>query len=85
MYMKMFVVHSDIPPGQMDAPAWVLGVPKMLREKNKANVKFVTTYCSTPDKKIIGEFHADDKEVLSSALSKIGMPFTQIMEATKKI
>jgi len=34
---------------------------------------------------MIGEFHADDKDALSSALGKIGMPFTQIMEATKKI
>jgi hypothetical protein len=83
--MKMFVVHSDIPPGQLDAAAWVLGVPKMLREKNVGNVKFVTAYCCTPDKKIIGEFHADDKEALSGALSKIGMPYTQIMEASKKI
>jgi hypothetical protein len=83
--MKMFVVHSDIPQGQMDAAAWVLGIPKLLREEKVANVKFVTAYCCTPDRKIIGEFHGDNKEAVSSGLSKIGMPFTQIMEATKKI
>jgi hypothetical protein len=69
----------------MDAAAWVLGIPKLLREERVANVKFVTAYCCTPDRKIIGEFHADNKEAVSSGLSKIGMPFTQIMEATKKI
>ena len=83
--MKMFIVHSDIAQGEMDAPAWVLGIPKMLREKNVANVKFVTAYCCTPDRKIIGEFHADDKDALRNALTKIGMPFTQVMEATRKI
>jgi hypothetical protein len=83
--MKMFVVHSDIPPAAMGAEAWILGIPKMLREEKVANVKFVTAYCCTPDKKMIGEFHADNKESLSSGLSKIGMPFTQILEATKKI
>jgi hypothetical protein len=83
--MKMFVVHSDIPPGQVDVAAWVLGIPKMLREKNVSNAKFITAYCCTPDKKMIGEFHADNKDALSSALGKIGMPFTQIMEATKKV
>ena len=83
--MKMFVVHSDIPPGQMDVAAWAFGIPKMLRQGNVANVKFVTAYCCTPDKKMIGEFNADNKEALTSGLSKIGLPFTQIMEATKKI
>jgi hypothetical protein len=83
--MKMFVVHSDIPPGQVDVAAWVLGFPKMLREKSVTNVKFVTAYCCTPDKKMIGEFQGDDKAAVSSALTKIGMPFTQIMEVSKKI
>jgi len=83
--MKMFVVNSDIPPAAMGAEAWILGIPKMLRQENVANVKFVTAYCCTPDKKMIGEFNADNKEALTSGLSKIGLPFTQIMEATKKI
>jgi hypothetical protein len=83
--MKMFVVHSDVPPGEMDVTAWVLGIPKLLTQNRVPNVKFVTAYCCTPDRKIIAEFQADDKQVVSSALTKIGMPFTQIMEATKKV
>jgi hypothetical protein len=80
--MKVFIVNSDIAPGEMDSIAWVRGIPKMFTESKIENVKFKTAYCCTPDKKMIGEFHADDKETLRSGLTKIGFPFAEIHEVT---
>jgi len=55
----------------------------MLRNAKIENVNLKTAYCCTPDRKIIAEFEGPDKETVSSALSKINMPFTLVMEATK--
>lgn len=81
--MKKFIVNSDVPREQSDMTVWISGVPKMLRNAKIENVKLKTAYCCTPDRKIIAEFEGPDKETVSSALSKITMPFTVIMEATK--
>jgi hypothetical protein len=81
--MKTFVVYSDIPAGKVDASAYVLAFPKMLREAKVENVKYKTAYCCTLDGKIIGEFEGPDKETVRSTLTKVGIPFTAVMEATK--
>jgi hypothetical protein len=51
----------------------------------RRGIGFITTFYCTPDKQMIGKFHADYKDTLSSTLGKAGMPLIQIMEATKKI
>jgi hypothetical protein len=82
--MKTFIVHSDIPRDKLpNASGWVLGVPRMLTEEGIKDVTFKTAYCCTPDKKVIAEFWGPDKEAVNKALSKIGMPVTAVMEATK--
>jgi hypothetical protein len=81
--MKKFIVNSDVPPQQMDIMAWVKSVPKMLSNAKIENVKLKTAYCCTPDRKVIAEFEGPDKESVSSALSKVNLPFTVVMEATK--
>lgn len=81
--MKRFIVNSDVPHQRSDGIAWVRGVPKMLSDEKIRDVKLKTAYCCTPEKKIIAEFEGPDKETVSSALNKIGMPFTAVMEATK--
>ena len=80
--MKLYIVNSDIAPGEMDAQAWVRSIPQMLTDAKIENVKLKTAYCCTPDKKMIGAFHASDKETLTSALKKIEFPFSEIMEVT---
>ena len=45
--------------------------------------KFKTAYCCTLDGKIIAEFESDYEEAVKKALTKIKMPFTSVMEATK--
>jgi hypothetical protein len=80
--MKTYVVHSGVPAGKMDVPEWVLGIPKMLLDAKLDNVRFRASYCCTPDRKIIAEFESPDKDTLTKALTKIGMPFTAVMEAT---
>jgi hypothetical protein len=81
--MKRFVVNSDVPVEALDVPAWVMGVAKMLSDAKIANVKFNTAYCCTPERKVIAEFEGPDKETVNSALKKLSMPFTLVMEATK--
>jgi hypothetical protein len=81
--MKKFIVNSDVPIEQSDMGVWISGVPDMLRSAKIENVKLKTAYCCTPDRKIIAEFEGPDKETVSSALSKINLPFTVVMEATK--
>ena len=81
--MKTFVVNSDVPVQQTDLAVWISGVPGMLRDAKIENVKLKTAYCCTPDRKVIAEFEGPDKDAVSSALNKITMPFTVIMEATK--
>jgi hypothetical protein len=81
--MKKFIVNSDVPPEQMDTIAWVRGVSGLLESAKIENVKFRTAYCCTPERKMIAEFEGPDKETVSSALSKIDLPFTLVMEATK--
>jgi len=55
----------------------------MLLNRKIDNVKFKTAYCCTPERKVIAEFVGPDKETVSSALTKIHLPFTVVMEATK--
>ncbi len=81
--MKKFIVNSDVPPEQLDVPSWITGVPNLLRNANIENVRLKTAYCCTPDRKVIAEFEGPDKETVSSALKKVSMPFTVVMEATK--
>lgn len=81
--MKIFIVNSDIPPQELDGTSWIRGVPKMLLNRKIENVKFKTAYCCTPERKVIAEFAGPDKETVSSALTKINLPFTVVMEATK--
>jgi len=83
--MKKFVVNSDIDPVQTNIAIWITAIPKMLRDERIENVKLKTAYCCTPDRKVIAEFEGPDKETVSSALNKIKMPFTVVMEATKVI
>jgi len=47
------------------------------------DVKYKTAYCCMPDKRVICEFEAPDKDAVKNALSKIGIPFTTLMEAEK--
>jgi hypothetical protein len=83
-YMKTFIVHSDIPRDKLpNASGWILALPKMLTAEGIRDVTFKTAYCCTPDKKVIAEFSGPDKEAIDKALSKIGMPVTAVMEATK--
>ncbi len=79
----MFIVNSDVPPQEIDGLAWVRGIPMMLRNRKIEDVKFKRAYCCTPERKMIAEFEGPDKETVSSALSKINLPFTVVMEATK--
>jgi hypothetical protein len=81
--MKTFVVHSDVPVGKLDVPEWVLGVPKLLAEAKLDNVRLKTAYCCTPDRKIIAEFEGPNKDAVSKALNKIGVPFTAMIEVVK--
>jgi hypothetical protein len=78
-----FIVNSDVPAEMLDMPAWIGGVPKMLRNAKIENVRLKTAYCCTPERKVIAEFEGPDKETVSSALTKINLPFTVVMEATK--
>lgn len=82
--MKKFVVNSTIPSSHLDPVAWVMGTPKMLKNKGVKDVEFKTCYCCTGDNKVICEFDAQDKDSLSNALSKINFPVDSIME-TKKL
>jgi len=81
--MKTFVVNSNVPVGKVDVPAWVLAIPKMIAEANVGDIKYKTAYCCTPDRKVIAEFEGPDKDAVKKALTKIGMPFTAVMEARK--
>lgn len=81
--MKRFVVNSDVPEEELDIPGWLMGVVKMISKEKIENVKFITAYCCTPDRKIIAEFESLDKETLRGALKRLRMPFTVVMEATK--
>jgi len=81
--MKTFIVNSDVPQGQLDAARWLVGVPLVLRDSKIENVRLKTAYCCTPDRKIVAVFEGPDKETVSSAMTKIGIPFTAVMEATK--
>jgi hypothetical protein len=79
-----FIVNSDVPLTiKTDIVGWIKGIPELLRRERIENVKFKTAYCCTPDRKVIAEFEGPDKETVSNALSKIKMPFTAVMEATK--
>jgi len=79
--MKVFTVNSHIAPEQLDSMSWVRGISRLLKDANIENVKLKTAYCCTPDKKMIGEFQATDKQTLTSALNKIQFPFSEITEA----
>ena len=81
--MKVFVVNSQIGPGQMDAMVWARGIPKLLTDAKIEDVKLKTAYCCTPDNKMIAEFRANDKQALSGALNKIEFPFSEISEVTE--
>jgi hypothetical protein len=81
--MKIFIVNSDVPSQEIDVAHWIGGVPMMLSNRKIENVKFKRAYCCTAERKIIAEFEGPDKETVSSALSKINLPFTVVMEATK--
>jgi hypothetical protein len=83
--MKAFIVNSHIAPAQLDSLAWIQGIAKMLSDANIENVKLKNAYCCTPDKKMIGEFHAVDKQALTAALNKIEFPFSEITEVTAAI
>ena len=79
-----FIVNSDVPLTiKTDIVGWIKGIPELLRRERIENVKFKTAYCCTPDRKVIAEFEGPDKETVSSALTKINLPFTVVMEATK--
>lgn len=80
--MKKFIVNSDVQAPGTDV-SFVRAIPGMLSSAKIENVKLKTAYCCTPDRKIIAEFEGPDKETVSNALSKINMPFSGIMEATK--
>ena len=81
--MKKFIVNSDLADRRVDGLALVRSVAKMLRDEKIKDVKLKTAYCCTPEGKIIAEFEGPDKETVSSALNKVGMPFTAVMEVTK--
>ncbi len=81
--MKTFVVYSEISHLKEDATTWVAAIPKMLSDAKVVDVKYKTAYCCTLDGKLIAEFEAPEKEAVRTALTKIGMPFTTVMEATK--
>jgi hypothetical protein len=81
--MKTFVVYSDISHLKEDAATWVAAIPKMLRDAKVAEVKYKTAYCCTLDGKLIAEFEGPDKDNVKQALTKISLPFTAVMEATK--
>ena len=81
--MKSFVVFSEISPKKGDAATWVLSIPQLLTKAKVGDVKFKTAYCCTLDGKIIAEFESDYEEAVKKALTKIEMPFTSVMEATK--
>jgi len=81
--MKRFIVNSDVPPEHLDITAWVRGVPKLLRNAKIENVKLRTAYCCTPDRKVIAELEGPDKDTVITAMNKIEMPFTMVMETTK--
>jgi hypothetical protein len=79
----VFVVNSDVGLGEMDAMGWARGIPKLLTDAKIEDVTLKTAYCCTPDKKVICEFRANDKQALSSALNKIKLPFSEISEVTE--
>jgi hypothetical protein len=83
MEKKTFIVHTDVPVGNIDVPAWVTGIPKMLSNANVEDISLRTAYCCTPEKKVIAEFQAPDEGTLKRILEKIGIPFTAIIESTK--
>jgi len=60
-----------------------MAIPQLLTKAKVDDVKFKTAYCCTLDGKIIAEFESDYKEAVKKALTKIEMPFTSVMEATK--
>jgi len=78
--MKTFIVHTDVPAGKMDAPAWITGIPKMLSAAKVEGIKLKTAYCCTPEKKIICEFEGPDMNSVKNAVGKIGLPVSAIME-----
>ena len=86
--MKVFIVNTDISGSRVDsADSWTMvrGTKKMLTDSKIEDVKLKTAYCCSPDRKIIAEFHASDKQALSSALNKIGFPFSEINEVTDTV
>jgi len=80
--MKSFVVFSEISK-KVGNVAWLMAIPQLLTKAKVDDVKFKTAYCCTLDGKIIAEFESDYKEAVKKALTKIEMPFTSVMEATK--
>lgn len=80
--MKSFVVFSEISKKKGDV-AWLMAIPQLLTKAKVDDVKFKTAYCCTLDGKIIAEFESDYEEAVKKALTKIEMPFTSVMEATK--
>jgi hypothetical protein len=60
-----------------------MAIPQLLTKAKVDDVKFKTAYCCTLDGKIIAEFESDYEEAVKKALTKIKMPFTSVMEATK--
>ena len=80
--MKSFVVFSEISKKKGDV-AWLMAIPQLLTKAKVDDAKFKTAYCCTLDGKIIAEFESDYKEAVKKALTKIEMPFTSVMEATK--
>ena len=80
--MKSFIVFSEISKKKGDV-AWLMAVPQILTKAKVDDVKFKTAYCCTLDGKIIAEFESDYEEAVKKALTKIKMPFTSVMEATK--
>lgn len=80
--MKSFVVFSEISKKKGDV-AWLMAIPQLLTKAKVDDVKFKTAYCCTLDGKIIAEFESDYEEAVKKALTKIKMPFTSVMEATK--
>jgi hypothetical protein len=63
-----------------DPETWILSIPKMLSQAGIDNVKYKTAYCCTPDRKVICELEGPDIDGVKTALTKIGIPFTEVNE-----
>jgi hypothetical protein len=83
--VKRFIVYSGIPKNEIDVPACMMGTSEVLKNAGIKDVHLKTCYCCSPPdmKKVITEFEAPTKEILSVALQKIEFPVDSITEVTK--